>query len=67
MREFWPGRQGVSRGLRPKLLIVNKGASTSLPCLTVEQQQGKSQSANRKFPELGAKSSIKAHIKEKNT
>ena len=30
MREFGPKKQGVSRGLRPNLLILNKGAITSL-------------------------------------
>ena len=30
MREFCPSKQGVSRGLRPDLLILNKGATTSL-------------------------------------
>ena len=31
LREFCPRKQGVSRGLRPKLLILNnKGAITSL-------------------------------------
>ena len=30
MREFCPRKQGVSRGLRPNLLILNKGAITSL-------------------------------------
>ena len=30
MREFCPRKQGVSRGLRPNLFILNKGAITSL-------------------------------------
>ena len=30
MREFCPRKQGVSRGLRPNLLILNKGVITSL-------------------------------------
>ena len=30
MREFCPRKQGVSRGLRPSRLILNKGAITSL-------------------------------------
>ena len=30
MREFCPRKQGGSRGLRPDLLILNKGATTSL-------------------------------------
>ena len=30
MREVCPGKQGVSRGLRPNFLVLNKGATTSL-------------------------------------
>ena len=30
MRDFCPGKQVISRGLRPNLLILNKGAITSL-------------------------------------
>ena len=30
MREFCPRKQGFARGLRPDLLILNKGAMTSL-------------------------------------
>ena len=33
MSEFCPRKQGVSRGLTPNLLILNKGAITSLSLL----------------------------------